>query len=112
MSNKEKKDVVEVPAVAIEIAGLKKDEALTKLIAEYGMTYPKAIEYWAENRPAAGFANRFYDKLREGELNETDFVAFLKDESDNVRNHKSHYNSIRVLSNDVWVKAKALAEVK
>lgn len=87
----------------VNIEGLSKDNAMTKLIAEYGMSFGEANEFWAENRPkrGTGFASRFYTLLESAVLSETDFDALLAVESANVKNHRSHYNSIRELANTI-----------
>jgi hypothetical protein len=107
----EAKVEVEEVAVIIDIAGLSKDNAMTKLIATYGKTFSEANEYWADNRPTrgTGFASRFYAILEKGDLSEADFDGLLAVESTNVKNHRSHYNSIRELANIIWA-AKIDAE--
>lgn len=107
---KELEEGVEVEVI-ISIEGLSKDSAMTKLIAEYGMTFSEANEYWADNRPTrgTGFASRFYSLLESGEMPEAEFDSLLGIESANVKNHRSHYNSIRLLANTIWA-AKIEAE--
>lgn len=95
-------EVEEVEEVSIE--GLSKDNAMTYLIAECGKTFAEANEFWADNRPkrGTGFASRFYLLLEKGDMSEADFDKFLGVESANVKNHRSHYNSIRELANTIW----------
>lgn len=104
MSKIKELEEVATESVIVSIDGLSKDSAMTKLIAEYGMTFSKANEYWAENRPTrgTGFASRFYSLLEAGEMSESEFDSLLGIESANVKNHRSHYNSIRILANTIW----------
>lgn len=94
----------------VSIEGLSKDNAMTKLIAEYGMTFAEANEFWSANRPkrGTGFASRFYSLLENGEMSEKDFDLLLSIESANVKNHRSHYNSIRELANTIWLSKAAV----
>jgi hypothetical protein len=93
----------------MKIENMSKDEAMTYLISEEGLSFKEATVFWSENRPkgGTGFAGKFYAALKDGEMTEADFDAFLADESKNVKNHRSHYNSIRELVNEVRLIAVA-----
>lgn len=92
------------------IDGMSKDEAMTFLISDQGMTFKEAGEFWVENRPerGTGFAARFYAALESAEMDDDAFADFLDGESKNVVAHKSHYDAIRKLANAV--RANVLAE--
>lgn len=48
-----------------------------------------------------GVAAEFYELLKEGVMEETEFAAWIAGQSDNVFKHKSHYNAIRELTNHI-----------
>jgi hypothetical protein len=85
------------------IENLSKDDAMTLLISEEGMTFKEASAYWVDNRPerGTGFAARFYLALETEWMSSEEFDAFLEGESKNTIAHKSHFDAIRVLANTI-----------
>lgn len=85
------------------IDGLKKAEALTHLIRG-GLDFAEAEKYWKEHgsKIQTSVASVFYDMLRDGPMDDETFEEWIAGGSDNVKKHKSHYNQIRLMANDVW----------
>ena len=84
----------------IVIDGLNKDDAMTKLIAEYGLSFKKATEYWSEHggTKRTGFRATFYKQLEEQDLTSDEVKAFCKDfGSANDAKAWSHYDAIAQL---------------
>ena len=58
-------------------------------------------------RKRANFRAELYDALANGPLDADAFKKMLEGQTQNVLNHESHYNEIRLLANRVWEAAKA-----
>lgn len=104
------KDASGVILKASDIEGKTKVESLVYL-GSRGLEAKAATKFYEDNKPErkAGFAARFYELLESGILAEKDFDALLASESDNVKNHRSHYGAIRELTNSIHAAKKAVA---
>lgn len=94
-----KNEVIEMPS----IDGLDKSGAIETIIRA-GFSFKEANKYWVDNRPTrgTGFKVRFYDRLVEGKMDETEFDEFLSEESANILAHKSSHNLVREAANKIW----------
>lgn len=75
------------------------------LMFEYDIEGKEATELLKEagigGGRSGGVAKDFYELLKEGVLEKDDFEEWLSQGSDNVKKHKAHYNSIRLLTNSI-----------
>lgn len=89
-------------------AATPKEAFINSWIEANGFDIKAANAAWVEARPEAGtgFAATFYAKLAEAKMSDEDFKAIIDAGSNNVQNHRSHYDAIRILANKIWASKK------
>ena len=86
---------------------INKNDFITNEITTNGVDLKQAEANWKAYREengtagSTGVAAEFYAELREGVMDDSEFTAWIEAQSNNVQKHKSHYNQIRQLANDV-----------
>lgn len=85
-----------------------KDQFITNAIVEgKAATLKDAMKLWKAYREENGIsradsiAARFYAELKEGIMDDESFEEWISEQSDNAQKHKSHYNGIRKLANEI-----------
>lgn len=90
----------EIQEIDFDINGMSKDDVMTALIAEYGMSFKEATDYWGEygGTKRTGFRATFYKQLEEQDLTSEEVKQFCKDfGSKNDAKAWSHYDAIAKL---------------
>lgn len=86
------------------VEGKKPDEIKTLLVTKGKVPFSKVGKVYKDLGFAAaktGYAAEFYDLLRSKPMSDKEFDAWINAGSENVKRHKSHYNEIRLLANDI-----------